>query len=64
MNPEHSNISLTIDCEENNSLIFLDVKVFCNGEILYTFVYRKPTFSGVCTNFESFFYQCLCCIIV
>ena len=36
------------------SLSFLDVKICCNSGKFVTSVYRKPTFSGVFTNYESF----------
>ena len=38
----------------NNSLSFLDFKIVRENNKFATSVYRKPTFSGVFTNFESF----------
>ena len=38
----------------NNSLSFLDIKLLEATNKFTTSVYRKPTFSGVFTNFESF----------
>ena len=40
--------------EENGSLSFLDITITCENNKFVTSVYRKPTFSGVFTNFESF----------
>ena len=52
MNSKHRNIKFTVEREENNSLSFLDIKTFCDSKKFQTSVYRKPTFSGVLTNFE------------
>ena len=38
----------------NNSLSFLDIKIVRENNKFTTSVYRKPTFTGVFTNFESF----------
>ena len=38
----------------NNLLSFLDIKIVRGNNEFTTSVYRKPTFSGVFTNFESF----------
>ena len=54
MNSKHRNIKFTVEREENNSLFFLDIKFFCDTGKFQTSIYRKPTFSGVLTNFESF----------
>ena len=40
--------------EENNSLSFLDIKIFRDGGKFQTSLYRKSTFSDILTNFESF----------
>ena len=53
LNSRHVNMKFTFEVETNNSLPFLDVLVtretnFC------TSLYRKPTFSGLYSNFESF----------
>ena len=37
-----------------NSISFLDIKITRENNKFMTSVYRKPTFSGVFTNFESF----------
>ena len=54
MNSKHRNIKFTVELEENNSLAFLDIKIFRDSGKFQTSVYRKPRFSGVLTNFESF----------
>ena len=54
MNSKHRNIKFTVEREENDSLSFLDIKIFRDNWKFQTLVYRKPTFSGVLTNFESF----------
>ena len=45
---------VSIETELNGSLSFLDVKIFRENEKFVTNVFRKDTFSGVCTNFVSF----------
>ena len=47
-------MSFTFEQEKNGKLSFLDVKVSREKGKFVTTVYRKPTFSGVCTYFESF----------
>ena len=54
MNTKHPNIKFTFEHEHNNSFSFLDVKICRKNNKLTTSVYRKPTFSGVFTNFKSF----------
>ena len=51
---KNSNITLTSNIEMNNSLSFLDIKIVRENNIFTISVYRKLTFSGVFTNFESF----------
>ena len=54
MNTMHPNIKFTSELEENDILPFLDIKVIRSGLSFITSVYRKPTFSGVYTNYRSF----------
>ena len=54
LNLQHANIKFTSEIEMNNSLSFLDIKIARDNNKFTTSVYRKPTFSGVFTNFESF----------
>lgn len=54
MNSRHTNIRFTSEIEEDNKLSFLDVLISRDKDMFSTSVYRKPTFSGVFTNFLSF----------
>ena len=54
LNKQHENIKFTLEIEKNGSLSFLDVKISRQNNKFVTSVYRKPTFTGVFTNFESF----------
>ena len=56
MNTKHPNIKFTFEHELNNTFSFLDVKISRENNKLTTSVYRKPTFSGVFTNFKSFIF--------
>ena len=53
----HPNMSFSDEVERDGKLSFLDVNVLCEEGQFVTNVYRKPTFSGVYTHFESFFQQ-------
>ena len=53
-NRKHKNIKFTSETEDENSILFLDIKITRNNNKFITLVYRKPTFSGVFTNFGSF----------
>ena len=50
----HKNISFTFEIENNNNLAFLDVLVSRTGDEFLTSLYRKPTFSGLYSNFSSY----------
>ena len=54
MNSRHPNMTFTFENEVDNSLPFLDVKVIRSNQHFVTSIYRKPTFSGVYTNYSSF----------
>ena len=54
MSSKHQNINFTVEKENVGSLSFLDVKICRKNGKFVTSVYRKPTFSGVFTNYESF----------
>ena len=51
---KHQNINFTHENENNDKLSFLDVNVFRENNMFVTNVYRKPTFSGIYTHFQSF----------
>ena len=53
-NKQHRNIAFTSKIEQNGSLSFVDIKISHENNRFVTSVYRKPTFSGGFTNFESF----------
>ena len=44
----------TSDAENDNSFSFLDIKITRHNQQFKTSVYRKPTFSGVFTHYESY----------
>ena len=50
----YPNMSFSHEVERDGKLSFLEVNVFREEGQLVTNVYRKPTFSGVYTHFESF----------
>ena len=54
MNHQHPNLKFTFEFEQNNSFSFLDVKICRENDRFTTSIYRKPTFSGVFTHFDSF----------
>ena len=54
LNSCHINMSFSMETEKENKLSFLDVEVIHEQGKFTTTVYRKPTFSGVYRNFESF----------
>ena len=54
LNSCHLNMSFSMETEKENKLSFLDVEVIREQGKFTTTIYRKPTFSGVYSNFESF----------
>ena len=54
LNEIHPSLRFTIERESNNSLPFLDVEVVKSDNSLLTKVYRKPTFTGLYTRWESY----------
>ena len=54
MNNKHKNINFTSETEIDDSLPFLDILIKRGNNGFETNVYRKPTFSGVYSNFVSF----------
>ena len=54
LNSRHINMSFFLETEKKNELSFLDFEYTCKqGKFTATF-YRKSTFSGTYSNFESF----------
>ena len=54
MNHQHSNIKFTFEVEKNDNFSFSDVKICRENNKFTTSVFKKPNFSGVFTNFDSF----------
>jgi len=57
INNQHDSIKFTFDGESDNCLSFLDVNICRENNHFSTSVYRKPTFSGLGTNFFSNIYN-------
>ena len=47
-------MSFSMEREKKNKLFFLDVEIIRKQGKFATTIYRKPTFAGVYSNFESF----------
>ena len=54
LNSKHDNIEFTSEVETNNCLPFLDIKIEKSHGGFQTSIYRKPTFTSLCTKFSSF----------
>ena len=54
LNGRHDNMSFTTEREKQNRMSVLDISIICEDKTFTTSVYRKPTFSGVYTQFDSF----------
>ena len=54
LNQQHANITFTNEIERNGKLPFLDVDISRSESKFAASVYRKPTFTGLFTNFNSF----------
>ena len=54
MNSKHASIKFTYEIEKKNEFSFLDIKISRENKKFTTSLHRKPTFSGVFTNFDSF----------
>ena len=53
LNGRHAIMSFTIENETQNRMSFLNAQITCEEKIFITSVYRKATFSGVYTHFDS-----------
>ena len=54
MNTRHKSMRFTSELEANGQFSFLDILVTRTNGTFTTSVYRKPTFSGLYTKFDSF----------
>lgn len=54
LNIQHPNIKFTIETEKCHKLAFLDVSIYKGDTGLYTSVFKKPTDTGLLTNFNSY----------
>ena len=54
INRQYKNIKFTSETENENSILFLNIKITRDNNKFMTSVYRKLIFSGVFTNFGSF----------
>ena len=54
LNGRHANMSFTVENEMQHRTSFLDVQIICEDQSFTTSVYRKPSFSGVDTHFNTF----------
>ena len=59
LNNQHENITFTLECETNNALSFLDVKVSRETSKFIISVFRKETFSEQGTSFLVFVFTIL-----
>ena len=54
LSSQHANINFSLEKEIDGCLSFLDINVFREKGKFATSVYRRKTFSGVYSNFNSF----------
>ena len=54
LNGKHENIKFTKEIETENNLNFLDISIKKDHNKFTTSVYRKPTYTGLTMNFNSF----------
>ena len=57
MSKQHKCLKFIHEAVNNNSFSFLDIRITRHNQQLKTSVYRKPTFSGVLTYYESYLDQ-------
>ena len=53
LNSTHPNMSFTMETEQDGKLNFLDTLVNKIHTVFFTSLYRKPTFTGLYTNWSS-----------
>ena len=49
----HANIKFTVEFEENNTISFLDIPIKRNNYAFSTSIFRKKTFTGLYTKWDS-----------
>ena len=54
MNKQHKFLKFTSEAENGNSFSFLNIKIIRHNLHFKISFYRKPTFSGVLTHYESY----------
>ena len=54
INSRHRDIKFTCEEEKDNKISFLDISIRRNNNAMETSIFRKPIYSGVYTNFNSF----------
>ena len=54
LNRQHPNINFTSEIESNRSLPFFDINITLHNGTFTPSVYRKPTLTGLFTNFHTF----------
>ena len=54
LNRQHPNIKFTIEKEKNSQFPSLDILSDSSSNKFVTSVYRKPTYTGLLTNYNSF----------
>ena len=59
LNSCHISMSFSMETERQHNFFFLDIEVIHKQGKFSIIIYRKPTFSGAYSNFESFFTICL-----
>ena len=57
MKKQHKCIKYTSEAEHDNSFLFLNIKITHHNQKFKASVYRKATFSGVLTHYESYLGQ-------
>ena len=57
INLKHKIIKFTFETEDSNNFSFLDVKIIRRNKRFVTSIFRKATFTGVFTNYDSFIFD-------
>ena len=57
INSKHKNIKFTFETEGSNNVLFLDVKITRKWKRFVTLIFRKATFGGDFTNYDSFIFD-------